>query len=521
MFIGLPTLYGSWLMPIYGLTQHAGLAEDVLDHRLNCRTIYMNRVNRYLYWNMNYHIEHHMFPLVPYHALPRLHEAVKADMPKPYAGIIEAFKEIIPAIHKQIRDPSWFVRRELPQQARPIEENASRIFLSDDKGWICAGNLHALKVEKLLRVDFGRNTFVVVCSDENNWFVLDGMCTHGNAHLANGLVKDGQIECPKHNGRFQLNDGAPKRAPVCRALRTYPIAVRDNELWFDPANPQNSKSQTYADLSLRVVSNHNIATFIKELVLEPLNAPLHFTPGDYLQFNIPTFNQIAFNDFAIDERFARDWAGLRTMRVTNSMEGRQNNYSIATVPGEGATLRFNVRIALPPLGETNLPPGIGSSWMFMLRSGDVVTAKGPFGDFHIKPTQREMVYIGGGAGMAPIRAHVGGLFLNQESTARKVSFWYGARSTQELLYHDEFIALATKHQNFSYNPALSGPEGSESWSGDKGFIHEVVHRKYLAGHQNIKSVEFYLCGPPMMVSSCISMLASLGVSPQQILYDEF
>jgi len=182
-------------------------------------------------------------------------------------------------------------------------------------------------------------------------------------------------------------------------------------------------------------------------------------------------------------------------------------------------LRFNVRIATPPSGQ-DCPPGAGSSYVFNLKAGDVVTAIGPFGDFHIKPTQREMVYIGGGAGMAPLRSHLSHLF-ETEHTARKVSFWYGARSSQELFYVDYFEGLASNHENFTFHLALSSPLPDDNWTGHEGFIHAVVLEEYLRTHPRPESVEFYLCGPPQMISACLRMLSDLEVPNDHIAFDEF
>lgn len=234
MFVGLPNLFGSWLMSVYGLTQHSGLAENVLDHRLNCRTVRMNRVNRFLYWNMNYHLEHHMFPLVPYHALPALHEAVKDDCPEPYPGLWETWKEIIPAVLRQVKDPAYHVKRRLPEavvrmEARPAASDAE----PDGAGWleVCSGG--DLGIEEVIRFDHGTRTYAVARDDEGVLHATDGICTHGKTHLATGLVKGKLIECPKHNGRFNLGDGSPARAPVCRGLATYPIEERQGRIWLN------------------------------------------------------------------------------------------------------------------------------------------------------------------------------------------------------------------------------------------------------------------------------------------------
>lgn len=203
----------------------------------------------------------------------------------------------------------------------------------------------------------------------------------------------------------------------------------------------------------------------------------------------------------------------------NPESGRRNNYSLAGNQRLERSLRFNVRIATPPPGQ-ECPPGAGSAYVFNLKAGDTVTATGPFGDFHIKPTGKEMVYIGGGAGMAPLRAHLSHLF-ETEHTARRVSYWYGARSRQEMFYEGYFGKLAELHHNFTFHRALSSPLPGDDWNGYVGFVHEVVRERHLRGHPNPRAVEYYLCGPPMMVRACNRMLAEIGVPEGQIACDEF
>ncbi|HEY5911009.1 MAG TPA: fatty acid desaturase [Verrucomicrobiae bacterium] len=235
MFVGLPTLYGSWLMPIYGYTQHAGLAENVLDHRLNCRTVYMNFANRFLYWNMNYHLEHHMFPLVPYHNLPKLHQIVKPDMPPPYRGLWHAWREIIPAVWRQLKDPAYFVPRILPTPTLTAESpGGRRVFTAKGKpvnGWleICSGGF--LKTDDVIRFDHEDKTYAIYRLADGSLHATDGLCTHANAHLAGGFVKGRLIECPKHNGRFDIIDGSPQRKPVCVGLKTYQARERDGKIF--------------------------------------------------------------------------------------------------------------------------------------------------------------------------------------------------------------------------------------------------------------------------------------------------
>ena len=236
MFIGLPTLYGSWLMPVYGNTQHAGLAENVLDHRLNCRTVQMNLVNRYLYWNMNYHVEHHMFPLVPYHNLPKLHEVVKSDMPPTYPSIWNAWCELAPAVLRQVKDPAYYVERKLPTPTvRGDATPASHIFTAKGQavdGWLEVCVSEFLKPEEVIRFDQDGQTYAIYRLAGGELHATDGNCTHGNAHLADGLVKGKLIECPKHNGRFDITDGSPQRKPACIALKTYKAREHDGKIFL-------------------------------------------------------------------------------------------------------------------------------------------------------------------------------------------------------------------------------------------------------------------------------------------------
>ncbi len=524
LFIGLPNFFGTWLLVTYGLTQHAGLAENVLDHRLNSRTVYMNSLNRYLYWNMNYHVEHHMFPLVPYHALPKLHELIKDDCPTPYQGLLGAWREIIPTILRQVKDPGYHIKRRLPSpRSRPNGDARLSLAMPDVDGWVEVCPAAGLRRADVIRFDHKLKTFAIYRDNENRLYATDGVCTHGNTHLSEGLVLGSTIECPKHNGRFNLVDGSPARPPVCRGLATYPVEERGGMIHINVLRPGGVGVRAPKPCSFRVVSNTSVATFIKELVLEPLNhgEGISFTPGDYIQLEIPPYDAIHFRDFNIPEPFAAVWRNhhLFDMVARNPQTGRRNNYSLASNQNYESALRFNVRIATPPPGQ-DCAPGVGSSYVFSLKPGDTVSAIFPFGDFHIKPTQREMVYIGGGAGMAPLRAHISHL-LETEGTARKISYWYGARSRQEIFYADYFEGLARAHRNFTFNIALSSPLPEDNWTADVGFIHEVVLEKHLASHPNPATVEYYLCGPPMMIRACTRMLEAIGVPAEHIAFDEF
>ncbi|MBS0663718.1 MAG: NADH:ubiquinone reductase (Na(+)-transporting) subunit F [Verrucomicrobia bacterium] len=519
----LPHFFGTWLMILHNTTQHAGLAENVLDHRLNCRTVYMNPFSRFVYWNMNYHLEHHMFPLVPYHALPKLHELVRHDCPPPYPSIYAAWRELLPAVLRQVKDPGYYVKRKLPDPKPRRGAVAACDARPDADGWLDAGAADGLQRNQVVRFDHGRKTFALIRDHDGRLHATDGICTHGNTHLGEGLVKGDIIECPKHNGRFRFADGSPARVPICRGLATYPLTEHGGRLRLNIARAGGCGARPQKSFQLRVVANRSVATFIKELILEPLDSAtkVEFIPGDYLQLEIPTYNTIRFRDFDISEPYASVWRAQHVFDLVarNPLGSRRNNYSIASNGATERTLRFNVRIATPPPGQ-DCPPGIGSAFLFSLRSGDFVTAHGPFGDFHSKPTQREAVYVGGGAGMAPIRAHLSHLLETQRS-ARRISFWYGARSRQELFYSEYFAGLAARHPNFQFHVALSSALPEDAWTGHKGFIHEVVLENHLRDHPNPNAVEYYLCGPPKMVDACQRMLAQRGVDPGQISYDEF
>jgi len=527
MFIGLPTLYGSWLMPIYGNTQHAGLAENVLDHRLNCRTVYMSRINRFLYWNMNYHVEHHMFPLVPYHNLPRLHELVKTDMPTPYASLLEAWREVIPSVLRQVKDPAYYVKRKLPTPTLRSDAPATtHIFTAKGQpvnGWIEVCVSAFLKREDVIRFDHDRKTYAIYRTAEGELYATDGTCTHGNTHLADGLVKGKLIECPKHNGRFDITDGSPKRQPVCVGLKTYKAREHDGKIFLDLTSAGGcGLTEAPTTYRFRVVSNENVATFIKELVLEPEpGSPLPtYQPGDYLQLDIPAYGDLSFREIDVRQPFAEVWQTQHVFDCAseNTLPIRRN-YSLATNPATDQQLRFNVRIATPPRGQ-DCPAGAGSAYVHRLKPGDQVTAIGPFGNFHLKPGNAEMIYVGGGSGMAPLRSHLSHLFETLK-TDRRVSFWYGARSRQEVFYQDYFEHLARHHPNFSFHLALSEPQPSDHWTGPTGQIHEVLAEAYLKTNAAPARIEYYLCGPPAMVQATTNLLASLNVPGSQITFDEF
>ncbi len=270
-----------------------------------------------------------------------------------------------------------------------------------------------------------------------------------------------------------------------------------------------------------VVSNENVATFIKELIiqLDP-GQHLDFKAGAYIQFDIPGY-RASFKDFVVQHTYRAVWEQFSLMDlVARSDEPVNRAYSMANHPAEGNLLRFTIRIATPPPGRKDLPPGVGSSYVFNLKPGDRVVLSGPYGDFFVKEGNREICFIGGGAGMAPMRSHIFNQLLT-ENTSRRITFWYGARSCQEMFYDDEFKELERKFDNFSYHVALSEPQPEDKWEGPVGFIHQVAFDAYLNHHPDPTEIEYYLCGPPMMISAVKTMLDSLGVEPEMIAFDDF
>lgn len=275
-----------------------------------------------------------------------------------------------------------------------------------------------------------------------------------------------------------------------------------------------------------VVSNNNVATFIKEFVVRlPEGENLDFQSGGYIQIDVPKC-EIDFKDMDVEEKFHEDWDKLKIWDLTmKNPEPIYRAYSMANHPAEGNIVMLNIRIATPPWDRAKgqfmkVNPGICSSYIFSRKPGDKVMVSGPYGEFHIKETEKEMIYIGGGAGMAPLRSHIFHLFHTQK-TNRKVSYWYGARSMREVFYDHEFEAIEKDFPNFKFNIALSEPLPEDNWTGYQGFIHQVVLDNYLSKHPEPEEIEYYLCGPPMMNSAIFKMLDNLGVPKENIAYDDF
>ena len=270
-----------------------------------------------------------------------------------------------------------------------------------------------------------------------------------------------------------------------------------------------------------VISNDNVATFIKELVLKlPEGESVDFKAGGYVQLEAPSYKDLSYKDFQIADEYHEDWDRFKIWdNVANNDESIIRAYSMANYPEEKGILKFNIRVASPPPGST-VPPGLMSSWVFSLKPGDKVRVFGPFGEFFAKETKSEMVFVGGGAGMAPMRAHIFDQLLRIH-TDRKITFWYGARSLKEMFYVDEFDNLDAENDNFSWHVALSDPLPEDDWEGETGFIHQVLFDNYLKDHPAPEDCEFYLCGPPMMNKAVVDMLLNLGVEPENILLDDF
>jgi len=271
-----------------------------------------------------------------------------------------------------------------------------------------------------------------------------------------------------------------------------------------------------------VKSNNNVASFIKELILAlPDGEELDFRAGGYIQIDCPP-HDLKFSDFDIDERFRDEWDRFKVWRYESHVKRTESRaYSMASYPLEKDVIKLNVRIATPPPGaDDSIPPGVMSSFIFNLKPGDKVTVSGPYGEFFARETDNEMVFIGGGAGMAPMRAHIFDQ-LKRRHSKRRMTFWYGARSLKEVFYADEFDKLAAENENFVWNLALSEPQPEDNWTGYTGFIHQVLLDEYLDKHPAPEDCEYYLCGPPMMNGAVIKMLDSLGVQKENILLDDF
>lgn len=281
-------------------------------------------------------------------------------------------------------------------------------------------------------------------------------------------------------------------------------------------------------MECEVISNRNVASFIKEFVVRvPEGEKFDFLPGSYVQIDVPPYD-IKFTDMEVDDKFRDEWDKYKMWGLTcRNDEETFRAYSMANYPAEGNIIMLNIRIATPPFDRATgtwaagIKPGICSSYIFTRKPGDKVTLSGPYGDFHIQNTGREMIYIGGGAGMAPLRSHLMHLFRTLHMTDRKISYWYGARSRREIFYEEDFRAIERDFPNFKFNIALSDPQPEDNWTGYTGFIHQVLYDHYLKDHEAPEDIEYYMCGPGPMSNAVKKMLWDLGVSSEMLMYDDF
>ncbi|MGP4712889.1 NADH:ubiquinone reductase (Na(+)-transporting) subunit F [uncultured Psychrobacter sp.] len=325
------------------------------------------------------------------------------------------------------------------------------------------------------------------------------------------VIEGGGSILPTEEGYFTQGEIRNHMRLACQ------VAVKqDMEIEIDPEFFDVQKWEC------EVISNDNVATFIKELVLKiPEGEEVNFRAGGYVQLEAPP-HEVHYKDFDIAEEYREDWEKFGIFKYVSKVdEPVIRAYSMANYPEEKGLIKFNIRIASPPpRGPDNIPPGKMSSWTFSLKPGDKVTVSGPYGEFFAKDTDAEMVFVGGGAGMAPMRSHIFDQ-LKRLNSDRKISFWYGARSIREMFYVEDYDQLEEEFDNFEWHVALSDPLPEDNWDGYTGFIHNVLLEEYLKDHPNPEDCEYYMCGPPMMNAAVIDMLHSLGVEDENIALDDF
>ncbi|MDG5799181.1 NADH:ubiquinone reductase (Na(+)-transporting) subunit F [Marinilabiliaceae bacterium ANBcel2] len=368
--------------------------------------------------------------------------------------------------------------------------------------------------EKELEVEPGQTLLSALGS--NKIFLPSACGGGGTCAMCKCQVHDGAGSIlPTETGFFTRKEQNQDWRLACQ------VKVRDNLKMDIPKEIMGIKKW-----ECEVVSNRNVATFIKEFVVKlPEGENLDFKSGGYIQIDVPKI-EVDFKDMDIEEEYREDWEkfNMFSLKMKNSEETFRA-YSMANHPAEGNIIMLNIRIATPPFdrvkgGFMNLNPGICSSYIFSRKPGDKVTISGPYGDFFLKETDKEMMFIGGGAGMAPMRSHIFHLFHTLK-TDRKVTFWYGARSKKEIFYEEDFRAIEREFPNFKFTIALSEPLPEDNWDGPVGFIHQVINDEYLAKHEEPEEIEYYLCGPPMMNSAVNKMLYDMGVPDEMIAFDDF
>ncbi|MDI9538158.1 MAG: NADH:ubiquinone reductase (Na(+)-transporting) subunit F [Bacteroidota bacterium] len=368
--------------------------------------------------------------------------------------------------------------------------------------------------EKIIEVDPGQSLLSAL---GNNKIFLPSACGGGGTcSMCRCRVPEGAGSIlPTETGFFTRKEQAENWRLACQ------VKVRDNINMEVPHEVLGIKKW-----ECTVVSNRNVATYIKEFVVKlPEGEKLDFKSGGYIQIDVPKI-EVDFKDMDIDEKFRPDWEKFKMFDLKmKNPEATYRAYSMANHPAEGNIIMLNIRIATPPFDRVNggfmkVNPGICSSYIFSRKPGDKVTISGPYGEFFLKETDREMMFIGGGAGMAPMRSHLFHLFHTLK-TGRKVTFWYGARSVKEIFYEEDFRAIEREFPNFKFTIGLSEPQPEDNWTGPVGFIHKVIYDNYLSKHPEPEEIEYYLCGPPMMNEAVNKMLYDLGVSKEMIAYDDF
>lgn len=324
------------------------------------------------------------------------------------------------------------------------------------------------------------------------------------------VVSGGGEILPTEEGHFTQGEIRDNMRLACQVAVKQDMAIEIDPEFFDVKKWE-----------CEVVSNNNVATFIKELVLKiPEGEEVNFRAGGYVQLEAPAY-EAAYKDFDIPERFRGDWEHFGLFDLVSKVdEPTIRAYSMANYPDEKGIIKFNIRIATPPPRSQGIAPGRMSSWVFSLKPGDKVTVSGPYGEFFAKDTKAEMIFVGGGAGMAPMRSHIFDQ-LKRLNSDRKISFWYGARSKREMFYVEDYDGLAESFDNFEWHVALSDPQPEDNWDGYTGFIHNVLYEEYLKDHPAPEDCEFYMCGPPVMNAAVIKMLKDLGVEDENILLDDF
>ncbi len=364
--------------------------------------------------------------------------------------------------------------------------------------------------ERDLHVPVGDKLLTALAANE---LFLPSACGGGGScgQCTVQILRGAEPLLPTEASHITKREAAAGERLACQVAVTHDLRIRVPEAVFG-----------VRQWACTVRSNDNVATFIKELVLElPEGEIVEFRAGGYIQIECPPYHQ-SYSDFDIPAQYRDDWERYGLLRLESTVTRPVvRAYSMANYPDENNVVMLNVRIATPPPNAPpGTPPGAMSSWLFGLKPGDAVTVSGPFGEFFARETDAEMVFVGGGAGMAPMRSHIFDQ-LKRLRSQRKISFWYGARSLREAFYVEEFDALAAEHANFEWHLALSEPLPEDGWSGPTGFIHEVLYENYLKDHAAPEDCEYYLCGPPMMTSAMAHMLDDLGVEEENVMYDDF